>query len=379
VAGRAEKGSFWPSPLQEQLLEVALGDGDRAVDTWERLRPGFDLDRLEPGSFTLLPLAYRALVDGGSDEPLLPRLKGIYRSTWVKNNLLVERTRETHEVLSEAGVEAFFLGGVDVSAYYPDVGLRPTPHLDLLVDADRAAAARARLPRVRWALRPDQDADGPGPWVFTDPDGHVCVVRTSIGFDFVLRGAPQSTYAPLLEAAQRYDARGASVLVPSVTDALLTTCVMGARRGPIPNIQWIADAVMILRSAGGRVDWERFVRLGSERGQTLRLREGLARIGSFPGAIVPAHVTERLGSERVGWREKVVYACAGGGVPAPGGLARHVGEHLVATSDRSLWGSVVTFPRHLRTSWGLSGYRQLPLAAARRAARLVRHGGHRAT
>ena len=38
-----ETWSFWPSPLQEQLLEVALGDGDRAVDTWECLRPGFDL------------------------------------------------------------------------------------------------------------------------------------------------------------------------------------------------------------------------------------------------------------------------------------------------------------------------------------------------
>jgi hypothetical protein len=126
VAGRARTGSFWPSPLQEQLLQVALGNPDGAVATWERLRPGFDLDRLEPGSFVLLPLTYRALVDGGSDEPLLPRLKGIYRSTWVKNNLLVERTRETHEVLAEAGVEPFFVGGVTVSAYYDDMGLRPT-------------------------------------------------------------------------------------------------------------------------------------------------------------------------------------------------------------------------------------------------------------
>ena len=167
-----------------------------------------------------------------------------------------------------------------------------------------------------------------------DPDGHLCIVRTSIGFDFVLDGEPGSTYSPLREAAERYNARGASVLVPSATDALLTTCVMGARRGPIPNVQWIADAVMILRSAGDRVDWERLVRLGSERGQTLRLRQALPRISSFPGTSVPPSVTERLSAERVAWREQVVYACASGAFRGPGALPRHVAEHLVATSER---------------------------------------------
>ena len=132
--------------------------------------------------------------------------------------------------------------------------------------------------------------------MFTDPDGHVCVVRTSIGFDFVLRGAPQSTYAPLLEAAQPYKhAVGASVLVPSVTDALLMTCVMGglaaarsrtSSGSPTPS--------MILRSAGDRVDWERFVRLGLERGQTLRLREALPYCRLVPGAVVPRRVTRQL-------------------------------------------------------------------------------------
>jgi hypothetical protein len=169
-----------------------------------------------------------------------------------------------------------------------------------------------------------------------------------------------------------------TVLVPSLTDMLLTTVVMGAQRGPIPNVQWIADAVMILRSGGEKVDWERLVRLGTERGQTLRLREALPHIGSFPGALIPRHVTERLGAERVGWREKVVYACASGSVRGPGALPNHVGEHLVATSERSLSGTVFTFPGHLRTRWGLSGYRQLPIAAARRAARLVGHRGDRA-
>ena len=80
-------GSFWPSPSQRELLEVALGTGEEAQAAWQRLRPTLDLDNLEPGSFALLPLVYQALVENGSDDSLLPRLKGIYKNTWVRNNL----------------------------------------------------------------------------------------------------------------------------------------------------------------------------------------------------------------------------------------------------------------------------------------------------
>ena len=181
-------------------------------------------------------------------------------------------------------MEAFFVGGVTSPRTTRTSGLRPTPHLDVLVDADRAAAARARLPRVRWTLRPDQDADAPGPWVYTDPDGQ------SVSSE--RRSGSTSSSAARRAARTRLSSKRRSGTTHAVracscrrsTDALLTTCVMGARRGPIPNIQWIADAVMILRSAGDRVDWERFVRLGSERGQTLRLRQALPYVSLVPGS-----------------------------------------------------------------------------------------------
>src|SRR3954454_15468108 len=131
-------GSFWPSPSQRELLEVALGAGDEAQVSWQRLRPALDLDNLEPGSFALLPLVYQTLIDNRSDDSLLPRLKGIYKNTWVRNNLLLERIGETADALASAGLRPLFLAGtLFADRFYSSLALRPTASVELLADADR--------------------------------------------------------------------------------------------------------------------------------------------------------------------------------------------------------------------------------------------------
>ena len=53
--GRSAR-SFWPSPQQRLLLETALGDATEMLAAWDRLRPAFDLQTIEDGSFATLPL-----------------------------------------------------------------------------------------------------------------------------------------------------------------------------------------------------------------------------------------------------------------------------------------------------------------------------------
>ena len=102
--------SFWPTASQRLLLTVAFGGDERSGTAWTALKPTFDLDRLEPGSFTIMPLVYRALAATDPAEPLLPRLKGIYRSIWAKNTLLIERTAETFGAFADRDVPALALG-----------------------------------------------------------------------------------------------------------------------------------------------------------------------------------------------------------------------------------------------------------------------------
>jgi hypothetical protein len=46
------------------------------------------------------------------DDEELPRLKGIYRRAWVRNNLLVKRAAEIGQALEDASVRALLVEGI---------------------------------------------------------------------------------------------------------------------------------------------------------------------------------------------------------------------------------------------------------------------------
>lgn len=355
-------GSFWPTPVQQQLLVAALAEPAAAITAWQLLQPQLDFERLEPGSFELLPLVHRNLSSGGYDDALVPRLKGIYRRSWVKNQLLLERLKETVEVLDAAQVRSLVVEGPTTgSRYYADAGLRPTSFFYLLVDEESEQRALARLPRARWTLQPGAHAGGDK--TFSDGEGSGCVLRTSLAYDFV--ASQGSALGPLWQAAEQQNAAGRTVLVPCPTDALLASCVTGARQSPIPSIQWIADATMIMRA--GAIDWNRLVEVGAERGQALRLRDALTYVSRLPGVDIPPEPVSRLQSLEVTRRERFAYACAGASTDRLGSLPEIVAEHLAATSRESSLRTVTLFPGRLRDRWGLQRGRQVPLAAGRRA------------
>jgi hypothetical protein len=375
ATNRKRRGRFWPTRIQEQLLVAALGDPEDAPVVWREVQPQLSLDELEPGSFELLPLIYRNLSHSGYEDSSLLRLKGIYRRAWVKNNLLLERTRDIADALRADGISALFLEGpVLALRYYPDLGLRPTSSIHLLVrDADEASA-RERLQRAGWSDRPGSGAYAGLRFLF-DEGGNICVLRRGIAFDFAAGSDPASSEAPLWEGAESQDAAGTQVLVPGATDALLAICVAGARAGPIPSTQWIADASMLLRSQ--EIDWDRLLELGMGRGQTLRLRDALDYLGGLPATGPPEEVCARLRKARVTGRERLIHFLSSGSVQWLGSVPEELAEHVAATPRASLVRTIATFPRRLRARWGLEHGWQLPFAAGRRAARLVAGSGKR--
>ena len=160
-----------------------------------------------------------------------------------------------------------------------------------------------------------------------DDGANICVLRTTLAFDFVAADTPAWSDTPLWEAAVEQEAAGATVRVPAPTDALLAVCVAGLRCGPLPRTQWIADAAMLLRTA--EVDWDRLLEIGVGRGQTVRLRAALAYLRRLPVPEVPAHVVARLAMVRPSHRERLVFALASGSIPLEG-LSEAVAERLVA-------------------------------------------------
>lgn len=350
----------WPTSFQERLLVAALASPREAASAWSGMPSEFSLDVLEPGSFELLPLVYRNLSEAGSDDVRLPRLKGIYRRSWVKNNLLLERVREIAAVFAEADLPALFLEGPTfANRYYPDLGLRPTSTIHLLVHPSDGLRAVSRLGRVGWTARAASSVY-PGWRALFDDGGNICVLRTSLAFDFVDAGES------IWSAADESEAGEARVHMPNPTDALLSVLVSGARLSPSPRTQWIADAAMLHRVH--EIDWERLCALGAAGAQTSRLRATLGYLRGLPIAI-PAEVFELLARARPSRRERLVYGLVSGAPPRLAGAAEVLAEHLVATRDESALRATAGLAGRLRERWGLKHSWQIPAAVGRRARR----------
>ena len=341
---------------------VALEDRPEvAVEAWKEVRPRVVLDKLEAGSFELMPLIYRNLTLGGTDEPELPRLKGIYRKAWVSNTLLTERTKESAEVLAAADIAALFIEGVTLaSRFYPELGLRPTAVIDIFVHNRDETVAVAQLARAGWtATESAATAAAAGVRYMSDRSGHVCLLRSRLVVDWVV---------PLLNSAQWHRTAGAEVRVLPPTETLFAVIVAHARTTSPPTIQWVVDAKMVLRA---EIDWDRFVTLAGEGGQVLRVREALGYLAALPGSQPPPEIHDRLSALTVTRRERLSYVCTTGSIRWAGALPSLFAEHLGTSVGKSTLRTIATFPGFLRRRWSLAHWWQLPIAAGRRAVRLL--------
>jgi hypothetical protein len=268
--------------LEPLLVRAALGG--EVGPLAEALAPDFDIARLPPGSLALLPLLYLAAERAEIHGPGLTRLKGVYRSVWVSNNLLVERIRSALDALAAVGVEPMLVGGPETALrFYGDLALRPTRTVSIVVSPSQFDAAVEVLRRFR-----------PAPTFF--------VVRTVLD-----PGAPVP-YEELRAAAEPLELGGVATRVAAAADELLAAAA-GAAPGPFTRLQGLADTARIVTSGG--YDADRLVALARAHRRMLRL---LATLELLPDA---APLAEALRARPISTRERLEHRLARLGVGQP--------------------------------------------------------------
>lgn len=369
MSRRNPSGAFWPRDRQRRLLEVALGGGD-VVTAWEAIRPEHSLDEFGPGSFELLPLVYRRVAQVLPDDPMLPTLRGVYRRTWVKNNVLVKHARDLSHSLVEGAIQALFVEGpILASRLYADLGLRPTSSVDVLVKPDDVRRASARFARTGWRLRTEWTSPDGEVLYFTGDDRTVVVLRARIAPDFQVPRRADSALVSLFDAAEQHLLEDVAVPVPAATDALLMVCVAHARKEGAPNLQWLADAKMLLEQ---EVNWQRFHELAVEGGQALRLLYVLRYLAALPGPKPPAEAVLRLQDVDVSARERAIYTLTAHSLRSAGSLPPVLAQHLAKTAHESWPRTLAGISPLLRARWKLERRRQLPRAVWDRLVRRSR-------
>lgn len=367
----SQAGAAWlPSSQQLLLLRASLWEGERALEAWAKWRREEpDLDTIEPGSYRLLPLAYRNLGPELAADPDAGRLKGVYRRSWATNQFVLRVGRRAIDALQAAGLEVLALKGAAlISSAYGDPGARPMGDVDLAVRPEGVKDA-VRALRTAGLTASDEEPERVltvrHSLAFNDPSGQeVDLHRGTLWRP----GLDEEFWNGSIEA----EVAGTRVRILNPADQLLHVCTHGAAWNPVHPVRWVADAFKVLEAAGDRFDWDRLVAM-AERGRlTLPIHDAVAYLASKVEVPVPAEALHRLGAVDVSRSERRAHEA----LALPPSPRRSVGmiwwfwerhraqAHL--DGRRATPGGLI---RYMQGFWGLESSASVPGHAARRLLR----------
>lgn len=174
---------------------------------------------------------WRARVSSMHGSPGAERLHEIQRKQVVQNALQEGLTARVFVRLKSAGIEPILVKGWAISRLYPELGLRPSGDIDLIVPPEREKA------------------------VFTAVEGWESGERT---FDLQDRDYPKlrdRTLDDLYRRSQLLPLEGTTVRVLSPEDHLALICVHFLRHGGFRPL-WLCDIALCVEGAGPEFDWD---------------------------------------------------------------------------------------------------------------------------
>ncbi len=301
------QGHLWPSTEQHTLLQAALLDGKQALDAFAQWRDRVDLEgELGYPTLRLLPLVYHNMLRLQLDDPLMGRLKGVYRRFWCENQTLFFQLHPLLKHLQENGIDVLLLKGAPlVLGYYKNHALRPMSDIDLAVRPEQLPRALALLRELNWDT---------GPMPSPEDSRYKHAISCSRDFDerldvhfHIVRDcmntAADDWFWAEIEPA---DFQGVPVSRPAPTAMLFHTIIHGVRWNEETPVRWIPDAMMILRQRGDEIDWPKLLAFAGSQRLTRRLALGLEYLVAEFGLELPETVTAHLRAYRAGgFRERI--------------------------------------------------------------------------
>jgi len=371
-------GGCWPTHQQELLLRAALLQGKEAIDSWYEWKSSVDIDRLDQGSRRLLPLLYRNLRIHGLKDPLMNKLKGIYRLTWYRNQMLFHNVAALLRSFHNAGIQTMLLKGVALTLlHYRDYGLRAMADLDVLVHTEQASAAINLLTKSGWT------PESRSPEAFTEAyisatNGHVFSDAAGQGFDLHWHVLPECCYAnaddDFWDGAVWTEIHDVSTSASNPTDLLLQICVHGAKWNSVPPFRWAADAMTIMKTSQSEIDWNRLITQTQKRRLILPLKDTLNYLRDILDAPIPVAVLQSIQNmpaskiERIEYEARTRPPALLGALPS---LCFHYLRYLRLVSNAGLQHALIGFPMFLQHTWGVDHLWQVPFYAVSKGMRWI--------
>jgi hypothetical protein len=360
-------GQCTPTREQTWLLQSAVLSGDPGRQAWLQWRTHVNLDDVDSPSYRLLPLVYRNLQKLGAQDPLLGRLKGMYRRTWYKNQMLFHQAQRLVTQFQEAGICTMFLNGAAMSIhYYRDIGMRSMNAVDIMVPDAQFDAATQCLLQQNWQLKfitpPTMN------WYRQHHFVHAvsfkkdeCTLNLHVQ---LLPFVPQRD-ACYWNTAVRQNWCGKRACFLSTTEQLFHTCVHGVQWN-YDYLLWIPDALRVLNTKIADIEWPALVNRAEETRMIVPLRNTLAYVADVFQTPVPTAVLQQLGSMPVSWVEQQEYKATNQASTTITALVKRsffLGcryQSLNQTEQKPIGLSLMGWTRLYSVKWRLESRWQLP-------------------
>jgi hypothetical protein len=303
---------FFPTPQHLLLLKFCLlADPDGARRAWQAWRAQIDLDDLDPSCFRLMSLVYRRMMDLGIDDRHLPRIKGLHRYHWTRNQLAWRGKDEVLRALEAKGTPTLLLKGAALSrTVYPEATTRGMHDLDILVPVANAATAMDVLAGLHWKA-------GHFDAVKTIDHLHACPFHHPEFGELdlhwhVFRSCCDTDRDDEMWAAARPFSVGdikTHVLCPA--DQFLNACEHGLHPSPASALQWVVDATFIVRHSPPPFDWTRVIEQARKTHLVLPVRRTLHFIREHFEPSIPEEIMRQFDAIPVTALERTEYFLAG--------------------------------------------------------------------
>jgi hypothetical protein len=358
-----------PTPDEELLLRLAFSD-DREARALSSRAAAIAIDRLPDGSAAVLPHAYWRLLAIGVEGPSLERLKGVYRSSWTRNQLLCARLRAVLDALVVVEIVPVLLRGLRLATtFYDELALRPVRHIELVVEPPDFDRAISVLGRMEWSmvtrLAPGTRLDQVG---FGRPLDVACMLGCELPPELrpAHRGWADGTRTRLIQ--DQFDGRPILVLDP-LDELFLAT---SARRRPTAILQALVDTHTMIKALGPDLDWQGLLERAADRAFSYRVLDVLSYLRATLWTPVPHEVLADLAGSASTGRERMIRALESmeGGVL--GGFPVTLAEFARTTEATSVPRAIHVLPGYLQHVWGIDRASQVPVQMIRKGTSRLR-------
>jgi len=365
----------WPTRDQELMLRAALLPREPALESWNEWKRSVNIDVIDYGSHRMVPLLYRNLQRHGVKDPLMERLKGVYRYYLYKNEILMHRVGTLLAAFEAAGITTLVLKGAAlIQLYYRESGLRPMLDADVLVQAHQAEQAMEVLTRLQWKplryLRPQMRIPIVHSTPFEDSGGRQVDLHWHLFWECFNASHDQDYW----ENAIPIEIGGVETLALNPTDQLLHTCWHGARWNEVPPIRWVADATAILAASAAEIDWPSLLKKAQRHRITLPVKDTLEYLKTKFNAPVPDSLLNSLSAVRISKMERENYEVTLNPLapPTTAKILRllYYDYRWLSSSTSSRFKSLV-FAKHLQAKWDIDRLWHVPLYVSMRMVRRV--------